>query len=391
MADDSEFHRTLYGGMRKLPYVYMEVRRSVFEGAGAFTGHVFENRSIVPFITRLNKGQDFKKFATDWEKTYSRLCLKTGFGAEPVVDGKMLVVGHYGWFSGDAIFAKVDPNAKVVPSAFEDFLKAGTPVFVRDVNSSSQMGRRVGVSDQSWRVITGITGEVLGFTQYKNRDGAISTLIQPFDLIAIGKLVYALGKQVAGKTLSTLARRRAAREAADVTVGEVAGGVAAGGAARQTGKIGIEEMQQYLDDILVENIELRTLMAARNLEGEALKKETIKALEQWQYNTGKTVQFVEKDVVSKLTRTYPKQNLLSLQKDVLMVEKQALDNAKVFYNEAVHEMSAFSLAGRGGILSAKDIPHIGQEFRAGITDAMSILENAIKNTGSVRRILDSFR
>ncbi len=36
MADDSEFHRTLYGGMRKLPYVYMEVRRSVFEGAAAF-------------------------------------------------------------------------------------------------------------------------------------------------------------------------------------------------------------------------------------------------------------------------------------------------------------------------------------------------------------------
>src|SRR5438045_1455742 len=96
MTDDPDYHRTLNGGLQKLPYSDFEARKSSFVKAGAITAFRMQHGSLVLLVALLKKDQDFEQYATDWEKSFSTLC-SGGTIMDPVVDANMTVVGHYGW------------------------------------------------------------------------------------------------------------------------------------------------------------------------------------------------------------------------------------------------------------------------------------------------------
>ena len=77
-------------------------------------------------------------------------------------------------------------------------------------------------------------------------------------------------------------------------------------------------------------------------------------------------------------------NLMSLQGDRLLIEKQVLGNPKEFYNEVVHELTADSLGWSG---STTSLPRIG--VSGSPWNAQFILEQAILQ-GDLRKVLAPF-
>jgi hypothetical protein len=63
----------------------------------------------------------------------------------------------------------------------------------------------------------------------------------------------------------------------------------------------------------------------------------------------------------------------------------------VFYQHVVHDLSAHALAGRGGVLTAADLPFVGHEFAAGVTDGLTLLEYSIAKKGEFEWIIEQFR
>jgi len=98
------------------------------------------------------------------------------------------------------------------------------------------------------------------------------------------------------------------------------------------------------------------------------------------------VQFVEEGVVQKLTRPG---NLMSLQADKLIIERQLLADSRQFFTEVVHELSADALGVRGQAITAAELAFLGDNFS--ITNAFFILESSIQTTGGLKVVLNSFR
>ena len=96
-------HRTLDGGLKSFPHNLQNMPAKAvdaFRKAGARTAYTFRDKKLVPIMYRRKEDEEFKKYATDWEKLHSRIPFGDGSGSvDPVVDENMTVVGHYGEFN----------------------------------------------------------------------------------------------------------------------------------------------------------------------------------------------------------------------------------------------------------------------------------------------------
>lgn len=389
--DDPDYHRTLK--LVKLPpgdidYIYKRGLGDTVEKYGILKAYQFQKRALVEIVAQQKKDQEFANYATDWERRFSKLC-STGH-MEPVLDKNGTVIGHYGWMVGDKIFiaSKIVPE---VPRPLDELLRNETHVYILTENIIWQndhdrgyVYNPIGVADQSWRVVTDITGEVVTYTHYKNRDGAESCWVSPLDIYLIGKLAVNLGVKAIGKIISSLATRLAAKAAGVETARLLTEEVAAKLTSR-TGKLTAEEMEAHLTDILLKRPELRRLMSARVLSGEPLKRATLEALRDWERTYGRSARW--QPAAEVLKKTGDPKNLMTLQGNELWINKEAsvLNDPKRFYQELVHELAADSLGKRGtGLADAYlELPN-GLKH----TD-FTILENAILR-GDVRGVVRFF-
>jgi chromosome segregation ATPase len=163
----------------------------------------------------------------------------------------------------------------------------------------------------------------------RDKEALKPALFNPLDLITIVRLVIA-GLTAAGVLigLRTLARRRAGRALAAAGRRELAERVADPAATRVIGSVTVEQTEQHLTAVLARHPELSRLMRAQRLNHEALQREVLAALEEWE-GAGRLVQQVENGAVQRLTKTPG--NYMSLQGNTLQIEKQVLDQSRTLH------------------------------------------------------------
>jgi hypothetical protein len=218
VSDDLTFHRT-FGEFPERYLVYYEALTSAFQEAGAFTAWHIRGNNLAPVVAYRWHGQDFRKAATEWELANSKFFVTHG-GADPVLDDKHEVVGHFGSFSGDRI---------IVPKGYfqrglNEMVQRGVPAFV------VADGNMVGVADLvgtimaavsaagtgtkavldfdrfesydigviSHQLLTDVEGTVLADLGTTSHDALEDSPVQLYDLIMLPKLAVDLGIAVAG-------------------------------------------------------------------------------------------------------------------------------------------------------------------------------------------------
>jgi hypothetical protein len=484
---DAFYHRTLGDQLAKLPYIDYEVRKDAFEegakrvGWTLGTAYTIRNKKLVPLLYVLKKDQDFKTYATRWEIAHSKLAFGTGSGtSDPVVDDNMTVVGHVGWFDCDSIFVpqkevyvtrKVTvmergqsrsilgiltdrdplkaseenrrnitprPVVREVTRGLGEMLSDGVHIYAdKAPNSYMQQGYVRPLPPQTgYRLVTDLEGRVLFVVEVHDREAVEPSWVSPLDLIAIGKMVYLVGRAVAGLVaVRILARaaavrlmRGAARELETATTeellaarggvntgrgaaGEAAGGAGGRGATRTTlrgigaagaggggggfrrlfGKVTADEMEAYLREVLARRPDLRRLMAARVMTGQGRMDAIQIALKEFERTQGWKV--VEKPAAVMEAAGIERDNIVSMRAELRELwinnERAARFDPDDFYDHVVHDLSAHALVGRGGRLDATVLPFIGESFSRA-NHGLFILEQAIKQ-GDLEQVIAIFR
>jgi hypothetical protein len=243
------YHRTFNGSLAKFPQNLVETPskkvRDAFREYGARTAYTFRDKKLAPIMYLEKKDQEFKKYATGWEIHHSKIPFGDGSGiADPVVDGNMTVVGHYGTFDSSCIFVPKNisemgsktveepvkqifaPGWRAVEKVqkslgLSDYVAAGADVIADNYHEDTyfkQGYRRFHRPQASFTVITDIEGHVLLVLGSRDKDGIKSHFMSPLDLVMIGKLVLLGVTAVVGAlTVRTLVRRMAARRLAHST------------------------------------------------------------------------------------------------------------------------------------------------------------------------------
>jgi hypothetical protein len=483
---DALYHRTFDATFAKLPYVDYETRQSVFDGAAAKLGrtigtaYTIRDRKVVPVLYMLKKDQDFKKYATPWELRHSKIPFGTGSGmVDPLVDDKMTVIGHIGWFVNGWIFtpehalnatkkvwvtvkpeppslteriARLNPLARASAASLperreqierqislEDLLVQGRKVYADRYNTSylKQGYEECPETQIACRLITDPEGRVVFMLARKDTEGAQSSWVTPLDLIAFGKIMAVGVRALGSLAIRTIARKAAAEltpaalreletigvnvakdaadEAAAVGRQEAAaaeraaasrgGAGGAGGAGRATlrgvgivarapfrrrvGRLSLDEMEAYLREVLANRPDLRRLMAARVMTGQG-RVDAIKiALNEFEKTQGWKV--VEKPAAEMQAAGIARDNLVAMRSQTkqLWINREAVGPSDAFYEHVVHDLSAHALAGRGGSLTAAELPFIGESFGR-VNNGLFLLENAIKE-GNLEEVIETFR
>jgi hypothetical protein len=154
-------------------------------------------------------------------------------------------------------------------------------------------------------------------------------------------------------------------------------------------------MEQHLDAVLAARPDLRRLMAARVMTGQG-RMDAIKiALDEFERTQGWRV--VEK-TAAEMEAVTTRGNIVMLRPDRRELwinrDRAARWDAEEFYDQVVHDLGGHALVGRGssigGSLGPADLPFIGAEFRAGVTDALSLLERTIQREGGTGWISGTF-
>jgi hypothetical protein len=335
----------------------------------------------------LVRNSRFGNFATDWEKEWSGLLVTRNQSRwkvspvtplpplAPVVDASGLVVGHFGWVNASSVLIP----EKSKGTGIRDLLLDGTTVLIRGGATGSSKPETIDsvnyirpyTTEERFQFVTDVEGRALAQTSY-DIVGVESADATFWTLISIGSLVIGLGRLAGRRIVASLITRATARTAAT-----------------RVGRMSVEEMERYLIGVMQRRPELGKLYAIRirNLSGEALQKEVLAVLRTWEQGYSRSVQIVEQGVVQKMTRPG---NLMSLQGDKLMIERQVLADSKTFFDEVVHELSADALAVRGQGIGASQLAFIGEEFTV-MNNAFFILENSIKTVGGLKVVLNGFR
>jgi hypothetical protein len=143
-------------------------------------------------------------------------------------------------------------------------------------------------------------------------------------------LEHPVVKKITEKAKSALSKARELKERL------AKGAIAAGGTLARV------VMEERLVELLAEHPELKRLLEARRLTGDALKKEVETALEEWAKTSGWKVVEKPNNVVQELTG---RGNLATLQyaKKELWIEKQVYQNAERFHRQVAHELAAHAL------------------------------------------------
>jgi hypothetical protein len=273
-----------------------------------------------------------------------------------------------------------------------------------------------------YQLVTCPEGRAQFLASKRDMDALVESWVSPLDLISIGKLVALVGVAVAGKVLIRVLARRAlvktlqgaGTEIASGTAREISSGAAreeAGAATREAtsvtlrgvgiaarapfrrriGRMSPAEMTQYLKELLGTRPDLRRLMAARVMTGQG-RMDAIKIALKEFGDTQQGWKVVEK-TAAEMEAVTSKNNLVTLRAEIREVwinnERANRWDPDKFYEHVVHDLSAHALAGRGGTLTADHLPFVGAEFRAGITDGLTLLERSIKE-GNVDWIVKFF-
>lgn len=327
---------------------------------------------------RLFPRAEFANYATPFEHAHSSLLVgeEAGFGnprtgeagkypASPIVDDKGEVIMYLGWF---------DWSVFELPSDMVPAFEANTdPAKVWEFQIVISDPEIAGMShplhpEMVYLVLATKDGTVLQILDRNaGRYGDMSS-IQPGDLIAIFRLIAALG--IAGIEY-----------------------VAAKGAARVVGRVSVDEMEVHLTRILRNRPELRRLIDARLLSGDALRAEVRGTLDQWAKQYGKQIEYAGTEEMKKVTSA---SNLMTLQppgiRSKLLINKVLLDPGSEleFFEQTAHELVADALGWSGGA-GAHNMAFVCAEFRNGINTAQTFLENAIKHGADIAAQLKAFR
>jgi len=394
----AKYNRTLGGPYDGYDIMFAPAEELEKLQQGLPSAYTIQGQSLIWIKYRKDPNRDFKKYATDWEIFHSKVPFGEGSGTcFPVIDDERVVIGHYGTFTWEQIFIPAEykdavrveevpvtgtlglPRAwevKKRPPGLNELVEFGADVVV-DRYQEYYLKRgyiRYFAPPQQWyTVITDIEGHVLLVLSTGNSDGIEPSAFSPLDLILVVKLVV-VGLAAAGAlVLRTYVRRRAVRAALESGGRE---------AARRVGRITAREMEQHLDAVLRARPDLRRLMAARVMTGEGRMKAIKIALKEFEDTQHWKV--VEK-TAAEMEAVTTRDNIVTLRADrrELWINKDraARWDPEDFYEHVVHDLGAHALAGRGGTLTAADIPFVGDEFRRGITDALALLERTIRREG----------
>lgn len=356
--------------------------------AHRFIGGAFDDVDVFP-----HDGQDFWRFATDWERTFSVLCWSSSGQAVPVVDAGLTVIAHSGVFQGSNVFVRKEATR----------LSAGEPAFVRALPPPKSHYRSL-TGGADYDVLVTPDGAVREI-ELLYRSDAVEPSLSPVDLINLGKIGLMVSRvvfvsargcrlksielkgrpRVTDESPTALLAERAARETAETAASQV------GGVARRVGRVSAEEMAQYLTQVLQRRPDLRRLIAARTMTGQGRMDAINIALREFEQTQRWAV--VEKSA-AEMEAVTTRNNLVTLRADVRQVwinrDRANRWDPEKFYEHVVHDLSAHALAGRGGVLNASDVPFLGVEFRSGLTDGLSILEQSIRHYGGTEWISRTF-
>jgi len=320
---------------------------------------------------------------------------------------------------------KHDEAAKMQKEAVNSWLALGGHAFVGAAGSiNARTFDRCFTTDQRCLVLVKPDGQLAcllkvepaSYLSLAERVIYVAKLVGEMWLtsFAIGKIAAAIYRVAAAtaeiRALQVILRSRAA-------VRDVVAERTAVGAGRITGPVTAEQMETYLQDVVANRPELAKLMRAAASDGAELTKQTLQALEDWQYLHGRNVRWVENGVVQRLEGSAPG-NYLSLRPNgELWIERQVsngtrdLQNhfksvggrwdsvtatleegttgAKFFHRQVTHELVADALVGKGGKFTGQDLAFVGQSFRR-TNNALFLLENAIQ-MGSLRPVLQGLQ
>ena len=203
--DEVAYYRTftnhfVWGGIDWTGHEYgSSFSKAVANTKGVHVAWTFREKHFVQILIVERQDQDFWRFATSWEWQWSKLVFSSN-PLQPFVNENMQVTGHFGWITGDWIFA---PNIRM---SLPDMLKAGLDVFVTKQPPRATY-RPIGVLDQSYLLYIDIHGRVLLENGYKNRDGVEAEWVTPYDLWIATKLVVSLAGYLRGKIVATAVSR----------------------------------------------------------------------------------------------------------------------------------------------------------------------------------------
>lgn len=360
------------------------------------------------------ENHDFMGYATNWEQRYSALIpeRRARLTLAPVVSSQSFysvklppqfgggnlsmfpIVGHYGTVlvQDVIVLKKFATKADSIErtKAFDRLLDQGVEAYVEESYPGGGWGSFAEVNNigpNRFAVLTDPEGRILARLGASGSEPGLESE-DPISFLMAGISLLSLASK-GGRLVFRLISRRAAAKAAQKAGSAVAELLIAGNGkqvAKLVGQISIEEMEQHLGH-LISRAELRTLANARGLTGEALQRETLKALHQWETTYGRTVQYLERDALVGITGD--PNNLMTLRGDRLLVQRELLAQPQQFFQETIHELSADALGVRG-VMTAKDLPFIGAEFTR-MNNGLFILENAIRDPRGLQGVLDFFR
>jgi fructose-specific component phosphotransferase system IIB-like protein len=202
----------------------------------------------------------------------------------------------------------------------------------------------------------------------------------PLSYLAIAPALLDLMK-VGGRLVLRMVSKRALKKAALLAAARAV----AKSVLKKEGKLSAEEMIAHLTDIVRQRPELRRLMAASVLTEQRLTSATLEAVDEWARTRSRRVVWKTEAEMVKVTNDA--KNLMTLQGNELWIneEAKALKEAKVFYQEVVHELASDSLGYRGSNWAKffLEMPN-GTKY----TD-QTLLENAVLR-GNIEQVVRFF-
>lgn len=141
-----------------------------------------------------------------------------------------------------------------------------------------------------------------------------------------------------------------------------------------SGRVTAEQMEAYLSNLRKTRPYLDRLVKARSLQAEKLTAETIRAMEEWAKQTGKTIKWVKDGVVQRATGLKGNTASLSIFENTLVVEETAIANPAEFYKQVAHDLAA-DLVGTVVDSTARDVAWVGAE-KMSFNTALGFLDHA---------------
>jgi hypothetical protein len=333
---------------------------------------------------------DFNSYATRWEKRYSALISDRSAHLTfvPVVDqipffsttlipafggttmSMFPVIAHYGTVHVSDIIVR---RKFATDSVGRDRVKALESILDQDVASVEEgypdagdwgsFAQSHNIGPNFFKVLTDPEGRILanlggfGAEPGLESEDPVMTLL----MIADGIALVRAGARAGGRMIIRMLARRAAREAV----------------VDFTGRVTAEQMETYLSKLLKTRPYLGRLVKARGLQGAKLTEETIRAMEEWAKQPGKTLKWVKDGVVQRATGLPGNTASLSIFENTLVVEETAIANPAEFYKQVAHDLAADTV---GTVVdsTARDVAWVGAEKMRHNT-ALGLLDHAFNH------------